>query len=544
MPLRARVGRHTQDHGRQCQNWPDDQRTVIGLLNAIPAAAGGTGGGLSGQVASGIASDALSRAISTFEDKQFPGERLGYVDPDGQLLKKMEELAAAAARPPGPIDLVTTDQEYGQQPSGPIRTIPSQTVMILTRVKFVGVRGDTTNYVTTVSAKAPKGMTVEDVGRGDSGIRWFRLSRPQGDDIEIEAKGARGDVVASFTLGIIDLPRMSTPGEIQIGPPDPDNPGRVNLHIVQTPKDEDDYVDKRMVAIGYNIYLSGFQIFCDGMNLPIDVPNRLLDLNASNTQPIDAKVYDTLDKANEAIRQAKSKNSGAKDAHAPTLIAYYRGAAGAVIAPTIFSPTTTPRIVNTYYEARRLYAKSVQQELSTAAISLVLNKVLSVIYTNRIKAAPDDASPPPRRMPLGPANGAPGGAGKIKPVNGTVNIGGTGEYPDCSNLNPVKPGSGGRTKNIPNHIKASMEEMDQIFEAGSVKKAIAARLRYPDVNWGRATQAAANVMPRGAKLSLNVWTWSDQEVAALKASFEKAGFRNVRVWGVAPGPGTMIDAER
>jgi len=43
---------------------------------------------------------------------------------------------------------------------------------------------------------------------------------------------------------------------------------------------------------------------------------------------------------------------------------------------------------------------------------------------------------------------------------------------------------------------------------------------------------------------MNVWTWSDQEVAALKASFEKAGFRNVRVWGVAPGPGTMIDAER
>jgi hypothetical protein len=98
--------------------------------------------------------------------------------------------------------------------------------------------------------------------------------------------------------------------------------------------------------------------------------------------------------------------------------------------------------------------------------------------------------------------------------------------------------------NIPNHIKAGMEEMDQIFEAVSVKKAISIRLRYPEVNWGRATQAAANVMPRGTKLSMNVWTWSDQEVAALKASFEKAGLRNVRVWGVAPGPGTMIDAER
>jgi len=59
-----------------------------------------------------------------------------------------------------------------------------------------------------------------------------------------------------------------------------------------------------------------------------------------------------------------------------------------------------------------------------------------------------------------------------------------------------------------------------------------------------AGNTAAEQGVGAARLSTNVWTWSDQEVAALKASFEQAGFRNVRVWGVAPGPGTMIDAER
>jgi hypothetical protein len=115
MPLRARVGRHTQQGGRHCQNWPDDQQAVIALLNRIPANDGGTGGGLDGniggRVVAGMASDALYRAISTFEDRHFPGQRSGYVDPAGLMLRRMEELAARSRMVPAndpaadPIDL-------------------------------------------------------------------------------------------------------------------------------------------------------------------------------------------------------------------------------------------------------------------------------------------------------------------------------------------------------------------------------------------------------------------------------------------------------
>jgi hypothetical protein len=100
MSLRARVGRHTQAGGRQCQNWPDDQQTVIALLNRIPVSDGGAGGSLGGRIVSGLSSDALARALARFEDRHFPGQRSGFVDPGGAMLRRMQELAGRAASGP------------------------------------------------------------------------------------------------------------------------------------------------------------------------------------------------------------------------------------------------------------------------------------------------------------------------------------------------------------------------------------------------------------------------------------------------------------
>lgn len=104
MPLQGRVGRHARQEGRHCQNWPGDQQAVIALLNRIAVNDGGAGGGLNGniggRIVAGMASEPLYRAISTFEDRHFPGQRSGFVDPAGAMLKRMEALAARAATPP------------------------------------------------------------------------------------------------------------------------------------------------------------------------------------------------------------------------------------------------------------------------------------------------------------------------------------------------------------------------------------------------------------------------------------------------------------
>ena len=86
-----------------------------------------------------------------------------------------------------------------------------------------------------------------------------------------------------------------------------------------------------------------------------------------------------------------------------------------------------------------------------------------------------------------------------------------------------------------------MEEMDHIFEPGSVEYMMSSKLRFGDVNWTQATQASAKVMPPGAKVEMNVW-FGQGEAAVVKAAFERAGFKNVTVTG--SDVGTMISAVR
>ena len=101
MPLRARVGRHANT-GVNCQNWEDDQQTVIALLNLISTAQGGAQASITGRVVRGIASDALYKAILRFQKQYFPGQQTGFVDPGGALLAKMETLAMGPTAAPTP----------------------------------------------------------------------------------------------------------------------------------------------------------------------------------------------------------------------------------------------------------------------------------------------------------------------------------------------------------------------------------------------------------------------------------------------------------
>jgi len=63
-------------------------------------------------------------------------------------------------------------------------------------VFFVGIVGDSNNVVKTVSADVPNAVTIEDAGVVGSGIHWFRLSRARANNATIQAKDAKGTVVA------------------------------------------------------------------------------------------------------------------------------------------------------------------------------------------------------------------------------------------------------------------------------------------------------------------------------------------------------------
>jgi hypothetical protein len=532
MALRARVGRHTGDGGRQCQNWPDDQRTVVDLLNSIPVAAGGAAGSLSKPVISGVCSDELYRAISTFEDRYWPGQRSGYVDPDGPMLSRMQDLVAKSARVTGAIRFVTPEQWLGP-PSGKTRDISDKELPLDSNsILWIGLEGDLQNVIKTVGVDIPASVTVVEAN-STGGTRWFQLSLQRSSDVSgcrFQAKDNGGKVVTGVRLALVHLPK-GRGGTIDF------NIGPDGIPVHTPPNARADWIDTRMEGIGYNIYLDGFPIYCSGMDKPIYVSNSFLKLDIDKAEAINSLVYDTIEKANDAIKRAPAMAKGT------TPFAYYEGAGGAVIAPTIFSPATTPRIIATYYQARTLYANYVIHELPGVAVSIVGARVLRMVLGRIFRPRSGGLKPPSRPLaaPIPP---------KIRPVNDTVNVGGTGDIPDVTNLNPVKSRSGGADRGIPNHVPAPMEKMGEIFQPGSVKKMYSGRLRYWDVDWTKATQAAAKVMPPGGRVEMNIWTSNQGDMDVLKTAFERAGFKNVR-FGLgdvpatsSPGPGTMLQAVR
>jgi hypothetical protein len=133
---------------------------------------------------------------------------------------------------------------------------------------------------------------------------------------------------------------------------------------------------------------------------------------------------------------------------------------------------------------------------------------------------------------------------RTRPKNGRINVGGGLEpgSETASNLNPIKPGSGGPSKGIQNLVKATFEEIGDAFEAGSAEYVFSNRLRFNDVlDWRKAADGTARVMRPGGKLSLNVWATAEEAKKAAQA-FRDAGFKAVEIIG--EGTSTIIEGIR
>jgi hypothetical protein len=58
---------------------------------------------------------------------------------------------------------------------------------------------------------------------------------------------------------------------------DPDSPpGQIRFHV-SDPKENARYIDKVVTAVGYSIYLGGYHVYCQGLDLPILVPDNMVD---------------------------------------------------------------------------------------------------------------------------------------------------------------------------------------------------------------------------------------------------------------------------
>lgn len=140
------------------------------------------------------------------------------------------------------------------------------------------------------------------------------------------------------------------------------------------PRSHGDYVDRQVEAVAYGIYLGGFLVFCTGMELPILVPEGSVDLGPTPRVAASVAVHPDHGAAMNVVPYGPH----AKGAAQP--YAYFRVAGGAVIAPTVFSPVTTPRTVALMDDARRELVRQVQEELTILAMAMVGGKLIEVVF--------------------------------------------------------------------------------------------------------------------------------------------------------------------
>jgi hypothetical protein len=140
------------------------------------------------------------------------------------------------------------------------------------------------------------------------------------------------------------------------------------------PRAHRDFVDPRMTAVAFGITVGGYVLYCDGLPLPGFVPESHVDLGLKSAQPLNASIYPDRDTALAAVA-ARASGSG----HAR--YAYYRGAGGALIVPTVFSPATTPRIAQTMREVRKHLSEKVQSELKVVLLTVAGTKVLQGVFS-------------------------------------------------------------------------------------------------------------------------------------------------------------------
>lgn len=168
------------------------------------------------------------------------------------------------------------------------------------------------------------------------------------------------------------------------------------------PKVHRDFVDLRVTEVGFGITAGGYLLYCSGLPLPVLVPESQVDLGLLAEMPLNASIYPDRD---AALKDIAARTPPSRQ---PETYAYYRGAGGTLVVPTLFSPATTPRIARTMLEVRQQLAETGQREMKVLLLTLSGTKVLQGVFSRvmRVGTGPE-SRPLPRKDGLGGEAPAP-----------------------------------------------------------------------------------------------------------------------------------------
>jgi len=155
--------------------------------------------------------------------------------------------------------------------------------------------------------------------------------------------------------------------------------------------------------VGFGLTAGGYLLYCEGLPLPVLVPESHVDLGVTSAEPLHPSIYPDRDTA-LADLSAGAPEAGHRRYN------WYRGAGGALIVPTLFSPATTPRIARTMLEVREHLAQTTQRELKVLLLTLTGTKVLQGVFSRVLRVGAE-----PELRPLSRQEGLGGHASPSRP---------------------------------------------------------------------------------------------------------------------------------
>ena len=87
------------------------------------------------------------------------------------------------------------------------------------------------------------------------------------------------------------------------------------------PRAHRDFVDRRVTAVGFGLTEGGYLLYCEGLSLPVLVPESHVDLGLTDAGPLNASIYPDRD---TALTDLAASAPGLRNAS----YAWYRGAGG------------------------------------------------------------------------------------------------------------------------------------------------------------------------------------------------------------------------
>ncbi len=200
-------------------------------------------------------------------------------------------------------------------------------------------------------------------------LRWYGQSSAGSRTVEIDFEAATPQRAEALRRSGVQLPRVS--------------------ERTADPRTHRDFVERRVTAVGYGLTEGGYLLYCEGLPLPVLVPESQVDLGVTSAEPLGASLYPDRDSA-----LAELDARGTEAGH--PRYAWYRGAGGALIVPTLFSQATTPRIARTMLAVREHLAQTTQRELKVLLLTLTGTKVLQGVFSRVLRVG---AEPAPRPQP-------------------------------------------------------------------------------------------------------------------------------------------------